>query len=434
MEFAQIFSIVVFVVALALIISEKIHRSLVSIVGAVLLMIFVFPQIDAEQGEAGFELAVSTIDFNTLGVLFGMMLFVSVVRQSGVFEYLAVKCAKIAKGNPWTIMVLFVILTSVLSAFLDNVTTVLLIGPMTLTVCKLLDINPIPFFMAEILSSNIGGTATLIGDPPNIMIGSKAGLTFFDFVAVDTPAIILVLIVFIAILYFIYGRKMHVDQEHKDAVMELNERKEIKSKPLLIQSIVMMVVVVLGFMLHGALGLESSVIAMGAAGILLLISRRSIEFSLTQVEWTTLTFFAGLFIIVGALEHTGTIELLAQGLIGITGGDVFLTMLILLFGSAIISAFLDNIPFVATMCPILLSLAATGMDVTPLWWAVSLGACLGGNGSLIGASANVVMSDIAKKNGYEITFVSFFKTAFPIMVVTVIVSAIYLIVRFPPVV
>ena len=434
MEFAQIFSIVVFVVALALIISEKIHRSLVSIVGAVLLMIFVFPQIGAEQGEAGFELAVSTIDFNTLGVLFGMMLFVSVVRQSGVFEYLAVKCAKIAKGNPWTIMVLFVILTSVLSAFLDNVTTVLLIGPMTLTVCKLLDINPIPFFMAEILSSNIGGTATLIGDPPNIMIGSKAGLTFFDFVAVDTPAIILVLIVFIAILYFIYGRKMHVDQEHKDAVMELNERKEIKSKPLLIQSIVMMVVVVLGFMLHGALGLESSVIAMGAAGILLLISRRSIEFSLTQVEWTTLTFFAGLFIIVGALEHTGTIELLAQGLIGITGGDVFLTMLILLFGSAIISAFLDNIPFVATMCPILLSLAATGMDVTPLWWAVSLGACLGGNGSLIGASANVVMSDIAKKNGYEITFVSFFKTAFPIMVVTVIVSAIYLIVRFPPVV
>ncbi len=434
MEFAQIFSIVVFVVALALIISEKIHRSLVSIVGAVLLMIFVFPQIGAEQGEAGFELAVSTIDFNTLGVLFGMMLFVSVVRQSGVFEYLAVKCAKIAKGNPWTIMVLFVILTSVLSAFLDNVTTVLLIGPMTLTVCKLLDINPIPFFMAEILSSNIGGTATLIGDPPNIMIGSKAGLTFFDFIAVDTPAVILVLIVFIAILYFVYGRKMHVDQEHKDAVMELNERKEIKSKPLLIQSIVMMVVVVLGFMLHGALGLESSVIAMGAAGILLLISRRSIEFSLTQVEWTTLTFFAGLFIIVGALEHTGTIELLAQGLIGITGGDVFLTMLILLFGSAIISAFLDNIPFVATMCPILLSLAATGMDVTPLWWAVSLGACLGGNGSLIGASANVVMSDIAKKNGYEITFVSFFKTAFPIMVVTVIVSAIYLIVRFPPVV
>ncbi len=434
MEFAQIFSIVVFVVALALIISEKVHRSLVSIVGAVLLMIFVFPQIGAEQGEAGFELAVGTIDFNTLGVLFGMMLFVSVVRQSGVFEYLAVKCAKIAKGNPWTIMVLFVVLTAVLSAFLDNVTTVLLIGPMTLTVCKLLDINPIQFFMAEILSSNIGGTATLIGDPPNIMIGSKAGLTFFDFIAVDTPAVILVMIVFVVILYFVYGRKMHVDQEHKDAVMELNERKEIKSKPLLIQSIVMMVVVVLGFMLHGTLGLESSIIALGAAGILLLISRRSIEFSLTQVEWTTLTFFAGLFIIVGALEHTGTIELLAQGLIGITGGDVFLTMLILLFGSAIISAFLDNIPFVATMCPILLSLAATGMDVTPLWWAVSLGACLGGNGSLIGASANVVMSDIAKKNGYEITFLGFFKTAFPIMVVTVIVSAIYLIVRFPPVV
>ena len=433
MEFVQIFSIVVFVVALALIISEKVHRALVSIVGAVILMIFVFPQIGIENGEGGFETAIGCIDYNTLGVLFGMMLFVSVVRQSGVFEYLAVKCAKIAKGNPWTIMVLFVILTAVLSALLDNVTTVLLMGPMTLTVCKLLDVNPVQFFMAEILASNIGGTATLIGDPPNIMIGSKAGLTFFDFVAVDTPAVIIILVAFIAILYFIYGRKMHVSQEHKDAVMELNERKEIKSKTLLIQSAVMMAVVVVGFMMHGSLGLESCIIAMGAAGILLLISRRSIEFSLTQVEWTTLTFFAGLFIIVGALEHTGTIELLANALVDVTGGDTFLTMLILLFGSAIISAFLDNIPFVATMCPILLSLAATGMDVTPLWWAVSLGACLGGNGSLIGASANVVMSDIAKKNGYEITFMSFLKTAFPIMVVTIIISAIYLIVRFPPV-
>ncbi len=429
MTTAQILAIAVFLVALALIISEKIHRSLVSIVGAVVVMIFVFPAVSPDNA---FEEAVGCIDFNTLGVLFGMMLFVSVVRQSGVFEFLAVKCAKLAKGNPWPIMVLFVILTAVLSAFLDNVTTVLLIGPMTLTVCKLLDVNPIPFFMAEIMSSNIGGTATLIGDPPNIMIGSKAGLTFFDFIAVDTPCILLIMVATIAIFYFIYGKNMHVDQKHKDAVMQLDEKSEIKSKPLLIQSCVVMVFVVLGFMLHGSLGLESCVIALAAAGILLLISRKSIEFSLSQVEWTTLTFFAGLFVIVGALEHTGIIEMLATALVGATGGNVFLTMLILLFGSAIISAFLDNIPFVATMCPILLSLQAAGMDVTPLWWAVSLGACLGGNGSLIGASANVVLSDIAKKNGHEITFIYFFKTAFPIMLVTVVIAALYLVVRFPP--
>ena len=423
MDTSQIISVAIFVVAMIAIMTEKVHRALVAITGAMLLLILhIMP----------FETAIGHIDFNTLGVLFGMMLFVAVVKQSGVFEFLAIKCARVAKGNPWTIMVLFVLLTAVLSAFLDNVTTVLLIGPMTITVCRLLDIDPVPFFMTQILASNIGGTATLIGDPPNIMIGSAAGYSFVDFVLYDTPAALLSLVVMLALFYLLFGRKLHVDDAHKDALAGLDEREQIRNPVLLRQSVVMIVLVVVGFMAHGSLGIESCVVALTAAGVLMLISGERIEEALAHVEWTTLVFFAGLFIIVGALSEVGVIGMLAQALIDVTGGSTFVAMLVLLFASAIISSFLDNIPFVATMIPILLSMEATGMDVMPLWWAVSLGACLGGNGTLIGASANVVMSDISRKNGHVITFAHFFKVGFPTMLATVAVSAIYLIVRFPP--
>ena len=423
MDVSQIVSIAVFVVVMFAIMTEKLHRSLAAIVGAMLVLaLHVLP----------FDAAMEHIDFNTLGVLLGMMLFVSVVKLSGMFEFLAIKAARLAKGEPWKVMLLFVLLTAVLSAFLDNVTTVLLIGPMTLTVCKLLDVNPIPFFMTEILASNIGGTATLIGDPPNIMIGSAAGFTFFDFILYDAPAVVVILAAVLVVFYFLYGRKMHVNEEHRARIMELDEHAMIKNKRLLKQSYVMIGLVVVGFMAHGALGLESSVIALGAAGIIMLISGESIEEALANVEWTTLAFFAGLFVIVGAMAETGVIEMLAHALIDATGGNVFVTMLVLLVGSAVISSFLDNIPFVATMIPILLAMESTGMDVTPLWWAVSLGACLGGNGTLIGASANVVLSDISKKNGHEITFVQFLKTGFPIMLLTVAIAGLYLVVRFPP--
>lgn len=423
MDVSQIVSIAVFVVVMFAIMTEKLHRSLAAIVGAMLVLaLHVLP----------FDAAMEHIDFNTLGVLLGMMLFVSVVKLSGMFEFLAIKAARLAKGEPWKVMLLFVLLTAVLSAFLDNVTTVLLIGPMTLTVCKLLDVNPIPFFMTEILASNIGGTATLIGDPPNIMIGSAAGFTFFDFILYDAPAVVVILAAVLVVFYFLYGRKMQVNEEHRARIMELDEHAMIKNKRLLKQSYVMIGLVVVGFMAHGALGLESSVIALGAAGIIMLISGESIEEALANVEWTTLAFFAGLFVIVGAMAETGVIEMLAHALIDATGGNVFVTMLVLLIGSAVISSFLDNIPFVATMIPILLAMESTGMDVTPLWWAVSLGACLGGNGTLIGASANVVLSDISKKNGHEITFVQFLKTGFPIMLLTVAIAGLYLVMRFPP--
>ena len=423
MDVSQIVAVAVFVVVMITIMTEKLHRSLAAITGAmIVLALHVMP----------FDAAMEHIDFNTLGVLLGMMLFVSVVKLSGVFEFLAIKCARLAKGDPWKIMLLFVLLTAVLSAFLDNVTTVLLIGPMTLTVCKLLDVNPIPFFMTEILASNIGGTATLIGDPPNIMIGSAAGYSFFDFILYDAPAVAIILVAILGVFYALYGRKMNVDDEHKARIMELDEHAQIKNRRLLKQSVVMTALVVVGFMAHGALGLESCIIALGAAGIIMLISGESIEEALSNVEWTTLSFFAGLFVIVGALAETGVIGMLANGLIDATGGNVFITMLVLLIGSAVISSFLDNIPFVATMIPILLAMESTGMDVTPLWWAVSLCACLGGNGTLIGASANVVLSDISKKHGYEITFAKFFKTGFPIMLLTILIAGVYLVVRFPP--
>ena len=423
MDVSQIVAVAVFVVVMITIMTEKLHRSLAAITGAMIVLALQVMPVDA---------AMEHIDFNTLGVLLGMMLFVSVVKLSGVFEFLAIKCARLAKGDPWKIMLLFVLLTAVLSAFLDNVTTVLLIGPMTLTVCKLLDVNPIPFFMTEILASNIGGTATLIGDPPNIMIGSAAGYSFFDFILYDAPAVAIILVAILGVFYALYGRKMNVDDEHKARIMELDEHAQIKNRRLLKQSVVMTALVVVGFMAHGALGLESCIIALGAAGIIMLISGESIEEALSNVEWTTLSFFAGLFVIVGALAETGVIGMLANGLIDATGGNVFITMLVLLIGSAVISSFLDNIPFVATMIPILLAMESTGMDVTPLWWAVSLGACLGGNGTLIGASANVVLSDISKKHGYEITFAKFFKTGFPIMLLTILIAGVYLVVRFPP--
>ena len=423
MDVSQIVAVAVFVVVMITIMTEKLHRSLAAITGAmIVLALHVMP----------FDAAMEHIDFNTLGVLLGMMLFVSVVKLSGVFEFLAIKCARLAKGDPWKIMLLFVLLTAVLSAFLDNVTTVLLIGPMTLTVCKLLDVNPIPFFMTEILASNIGGTATRIRDPPNLMIGSAAGYSFFDFILYDAPAVAIILVAILGVFYALYGRKMNVDDEHKTRIMELDEHAQIKNRRLLKQSVVMTALVVVGFMAHGALGLESCIIALGAAGIIMLISGESIEEALSNVEWTTLSFFAGLFVIVGALAETGVIGMLANGLIDATGGNVFITMLVLLIGSAVISSFLDNIPFVATMIPILLAMESTGMDVTPLWWAVSLGACLGGNGTLIGASANVVLSDISKKHGHEITFAKFFKTGFPIMLLTILIAGVYLVVRFPP--
>lgn len=418
---AQIISIVVFVVVMAVVISEKVHRATAALAGAVVLIVL---------GIVSFDTGMEHIDFNTLGVLVGMMMFVAVVKYSGIFEYLAVKSAKLAKGNPWVVMILFSLITAVLSAFLDNVTTVLLIGPVTLTVCRMLDINPIPFFITEIIASNVGGTATLIGDPPNIMIGSAAGLSFFDFLMFDGPAVLVMLALCIGIFYVLYGRKMHVGEKEKAAVMTLDETASISDPKLFKKSVIMIVLVAIAFIAHGAFHIEPSVIALGAAAVMLLISRTDIEKIINDVEWTTIGFFAGLFIVVGGMAETGVIEMMAHGLIDLTEGNLLITIVVLVWASAILSSFLDNIPLVATLIPIISTMQSSGVDVAPLWWAISLGACVGGIGTLIGASANVVLASISTRNGHPITFMEYTKVGFPIMIVLTAVSCVYLILRF----
>ena len=421
MTSTQIIAIVIFLVTMAAIMTEKLHRTVAAVAGALLLIL---------TGVLAVESGFSYVDLNTLGVLIGMMLFVAVVKNSGIFEYIAIKAAKIAKGRPWPLMVLFALITAVLSAFLDNVTTVLLIGPMTLAITSMLRINPIPFFMTQIMASNIGGTATLIGDPPNIMIGSAAGLSFTDFITNTGVAVLFVLAATIVCFYFIYGRKLHVEPEAMDSILQLDENKAIKDRSLLIKSVVMILLVVFGFVFHSQLHLESCTIALTAAAVMLLIGRQDVEEIVAGVEWTTILFFTGLFIVVGGLQETGVIQILANGLMDLTEGHMTLTILLILWASAIVSSFLDNIPFVATLIPLILTMQSSGVDVTPLWWAVSLGACLGGNGTLIGASANVVLSGISNRHGFPITFASYFKVGFPLMLVSVAISTVFLLLRF----
>lgn len=421
MTSTQIIAIVIFLVTMAAIMTEKLHRTVAAVAGALLLIL---------TGVLSVESGFSYVDLNTLGILIGMMLFVAVVKNSGIFEYIAIKAAKIAKGRPWPLMVLFALITAVLSAFLDNVTTVLLIGPMTLAITSMLRINPIPFFMTQIMASNIGGTATLIGDPPNIMIGSAAGLSFTDFITNTGVAVLFVLAATIVCFYFIYGRKLHVEPEAMDSILQLDENKAIKDRSLLIKSVVMILLVVFGFVFHSQLHLESCTIALTAAAVMLLIGRQDVEEIVAGVEWTTILFFTGLFIVVGGLQETGVIQILANGLMDLTEGHMTLTILLILWVSAIVSSFLDNIPFVATLIPLILTMQSSGVDVTPLWWAVSLGACLGGNGTLIGASANVVLSGISNRHGFPITFASYFKVGFPLMLVSVAISTVFLLLRF----
>lgn len=421
MTSVQILSLVIFAVTMALIMTEKLHRTAAALAGSVLLLV---------TGVLTVSSSVSYVDINTISVLVGMMLFVAVVKESGLFEYIAIRAAKLAKGRPWAIMVSFIVITAVLSAFLDNVTTVLLIGPMTLAITNMLKVDPVPFFMTQIMASNIGGTATLIGDPPNIMIGSAGGLSFTDFVCNTGLAVVFVLTVTVVCFYFIYGRRLHVHPEEMAAVMQLDETKAIKDRPLLIKSVVMIALVILAFIFHDTLGLESSVIALAAAAVMILIGKQDVEETVRGVEWSTILFFIGLFIVVGGLQETGLIDTLAQMLIGFAGGHMTLTILLLLWVSAIISSFLDNIPFVATLIPLVQALGQGGMDIEPLWWAISLGACLGGNGTLIGASANVVLSGISNRNGHPITFASYLKVGFPLMIVSVVISMIFLLIKF----
>ena len=418
MSLTSLFALGVFIIVLGLIISEKLHRTVAAMAGVVVLLLVRI--LTPSQ-------ALQYVDFNTLLVLMGMMIVVSIVKKTGVFEYLAIIAAKKAKGDPWRIIVFLCVVTALISAFLDNVTTVLLIVPMTFVITKKLNMNPMPFLIPEILASNIGGTATLIGDPPNIMIGSRAGLSFTDFIVNLGPIIVLVFAAVFFTLWLLYHKQLHTDEETRQKVFELDESVCIKDKGLLYKCGAVLLLIVLGFILHDVIGMENGVVAMTGAVLLLLLSRSDVEDALLSIEWPTIFFFTSLFVLVGALEEAGLIASLAGLITGLVKGNLLLAGVLLIWFSALVSSFLDNIPFVATLIPLILGLGAQGVDIAPLWWAVSLGACLGGNGTLIGASANVVVAGLAAKQGYVITFKQYLKVGFPLMVLSVALSMVYLI-------
>lgn len=421
MNLQQMIAVGVFLLVMAAIISEKVHRSVAALAGAVVLLLTHVLTI---------ETAADYVDLNTIGVLVGMMLFVAVVKSSGLFEYIAIWSAKLTRGQPMAILAVFAVITAVLSAFLDNVTTVLLIGPMTIAITQILEVNPMPFLLSQIMASNIGGTATLIGDPPNIMIGSAAGLSFADFIVNTGPVVLIILAVVVAIFFLMYRGNLHVESENMEKVLTLDEKLTIKDASLLRKSVIMIVLVVVGFIFHAQLGIESATVALTAAGVMLLIGGQDAEDVILGVEWSTILFFIGLFVVVGGLNSTGVIAMLANGMLELVGDNEVLAIVLVLWASALISAFLDNIPFVATLIPMIQTMQQGGMDVLPLWWALSLGACLGGNGSLIGASANVVLAGVSAKNGYPITFMSYLKKGFPLMLLSVAICTVYLLIRF----
>ena len=417
----KIIAVAVFLIVILLIISERVHRTAAAMAGAMVLIL---------TGVMSADKALSYIDFNTIGVLVGMMIFVAIVRRSGMFEYIAVRAAKAVHGDPWKIMVAFTLITAVLSAILDNVTTVLLVGPMSIAIARMLKIDPVPFLMGQILASNVGGTATLIGDPPNIMIGSAAHLSFMDFLENTGFAVLFILAVLILLMKIVYEKKIEMGTVDTSAIEKLDPSKSITNRALMRKGIIVLICVIVGFMFHDKLGIESSVIALTAAAVMLIIGREDVNEAIQDVEWTTILFFMSLFVVVGGLTETGIIKELASKIINATDGHPMVTMLVLLWASALLSSILDNIPFVATLIPLILAMQADGIDVTSFWWAISLGACLGGNGTMIGASANVVLSDISTKHGYPITFKSYLKVGMPFMLLSIVISTVFLVVKF----
>ncbi|MFG2956478.1 SLC13 family permease [Streptomyces sp. NPDC048291] len=422
-------AVAVFVGAYALIISERVHRTAAALGGAGLMLV-----ISATDDKAAFYSEHTGIDWNVIFLLLGMMAIVGVLRQTGLFEYLAIWSVKRARGRPFRVMAMLILITATASALLDNVTTVLLVAPVTLLVCERLALPSAPFLIAEVFASNIGGTATLVGDPPNIIIASRAGLTFNDFLVHLAPIAAVLTVVLLALSRVMFRKAFVYDEERAAQVMTLTEREAIRDPRLLWQGLAVLALVVAGFVLHPVLHYEPSVVALLGAGLLVAVSKVDTRDVLGEVEWPTLAFFAGLFVMVGALIETGVIGDLSRALADATGGRELGATLTLLGGSAVLSGVVDNIPYVATMAPITADLvkdmggAAGGHHV--LWWALALGADLGGNATAIGASANVVVLGIAERNRQPISFWQFTKYGLVVTAVTVLISALYLWLRY----
>lgn len=426
METTTLVAIIIFIVSYGLIITERVHRTIVGIVGAMLMILCGILSQDA---------AIGHIDFNTLGLLMGMMIIVNITSETGLFSFLAIWAAKKVKAEPMALLIALSLLTMVCSGLLDNVTTVLLTVPITFSITSQLKVNVKPFLIAQILASNIGGTATLVGDPPNIMIGSAVGLDFMSFIYNLTGISVLIYIATIALLVLIYRKDLHTTPELQAEIMKHDPKKQIKNPALLRKCLFVLAITVSLFVLHSVLHLETATAALSGAGLLLFISytrdEGMISKVLSKVEWTAIFFFAGLFVLVGALVETGVIKALATEAMKITQGNVTSTAMLILWMSAIASAFVDNIPFVATMIPLIKDMGALGLtNLDPLWWSLALGACLGGNGTLIGASANVIVASMAAQRGQQISFIGFMKIAFPLMLMSIVMSSVYVYFRY----
>jgi len=414
----------IFLMTYAVIISEKIHRTIIALVGGLLMICF---------GVLNQESAIHHIDFNTIGLLIGMMIIVNVTGKTGIFSYIAIWAAKKVRGRPVRILIVLSLVTALLSAFLDNVTTVLLIVPVTLSITTQLKVNPLPFLIAQIFAANIGGTATMIGDPPNIMIGSAVKeLTFLSFIDNLAFVSLIILLVTVSIFVLLYRKQLKTTNELREKLLEKDEKDELKDLFLLKKCLMIIALTITGFFVHQFIDIETATIALLGAFVLLLITGdKYLEPALKKVEWPTIFFFVGLFVIVGGLVDTGLIKALAQNALSWTGGDMETTTLLILWMSALLSAFVDNIPFVATMIPLIKEMGRMGIsDLEPLWWSLSLGACLGGNGTLIGASANLIVAGIAEKEGHPITFWKYLLVGFPLMIISILISTVYVYIRY----
>lgn len=412
---------------------EFYHRSTIALIGAVAIIgaAIAFGTLEAEES---FEFVIGTIDYNTIGLLLGMMIIVAILAESGIFQWVGIKATKVSKGNLWKLMLILCTFTAVVSMFIDNVTTVLLMVPVTIAVFRVFKVSPIPFILAQALASNIGGTATLIGDPPNIMIGSAANIDFNAFIVHMGPTVAVSFVASLFLLKFMFRKDLKAHAQNMEQLMKEDENGYLKDKSLLKKALGVLLGVIALFVVHGSLHIAPSVIALGGAAVLLVVTRANPERVFHEIDWPTLIFFTGLFIIVGVAEHAGMIDLLSSATISATGGDPWLTFISIVWLSAIASAFVDNIPFTATMIPLVQTLIANpniaalfgSFQTSPLWWALALGADFGGNGTLIGSSAGIIAAGISEKHGHSISFNRWFRVGFPFMIITVAIGTIVL--------
>lgn len=413
---------------------EIVHRTVIALFGAAMIVIILVATGILDAAES-FDFALAVVDFNTIGLLLGMMVIVAILAETGIFQYIGIKLSKMSKGSMWRLLVVLSSFTAFSSMFIDNVTAILLMVPVTISIFRILNLNPVPFLLAQALMSNVGGTATLVGDPPNIMIGSAANIDFGSFITHLGPAIAASFAVSLLLLRFLFRKELRRRPQHVDELMGRDEKVFIaEHRGTMFKSVGVLLSVIVLFVVLGGLHVEPSVIALGGAGVLMLITRSNPERVFHEVDWTTLVFFTGIFIIIGGAEEAGMIGILSKVALGVTGGDPWATFFVVVWLSAIASAFVDNIPFTATMIPLIPSLVQAesisqefgSFAINPLWWALALGAGLGGNGTLIGSSAGIIAAGLSDKQGYPITFNRFLKVGFPFMVCTVAVASMVL--------